>query len=193
MEQQEHLGSAVHSRAHWLSISIASRYRPFYIPVPAGLIWSVQKCVRIIARSNYFSNCATLLRFRMPLKCQNRLFERQSTPGYFKCKRQIGFYFPKTDDFRAVSENKNRFENRYEHPGGVLPFKCVSTRVCETSALILFIFIFIVYPGVCYRGFGWKHAAGGVSQYSVTSSSAPQTRNFVPIRTNCKNICMHVK
>ena len=84
-----------------------------------------------------------LLRFRMPLKCQNRLFERQSTPGYFKCKRQIGFYFPKTDDFRAVSENKNRFENGFEHPGGVLIFKCVSNRECEISVLFNYFFNFI--------------------------------------------------
>ena len=75
----------------------------------------------------------------MPLKCQNRLFERQSTPGYFKCKRQIGFYFPKTGDFRAVSENKNRFENGFEHPGGVLIFKCVSNRECEISVLSHFL------------------------------------------------------
>ena len=74
----------------------------------------------------------------MPLKCQIRLFERQSTPGYFKCKRQIGFYFPKTGDFRAVSENKTRFENGFEHPGGVVIFKCVSNRVCEISVIYTF-------------------------------------------------------
>ena len=43
------------------------------------------------------------------IMCQ-RLFERETTPGYVKWKRQIGVYFRKTDDFRVL-ENKNRFEN----------------------------------------------------------------------------------
>ena len=60
----------------------------------------------------------------------------KTPPGYFKCKRQIGFYFPKTDDFRSVSENKNRFENRFEHPGCVLIFKCVNLALmCFKSSV----------------------------------------------------------
>ena len=44
----------------------------------------------------------------MPLKCQNDYLKGKTPPGYFKYNRQIGYYFPKTGDFRAVSKNKSQ-------------------------------------------------------------------------------------
>ena len=61
------------------------------------------------------------------------LFWYFCTPDPHKCKRQMGFYFPKLAILGRFSENKNKFENWFEHPGGVLIFKCVSNRVCEIS------------------------------------------------------------